>query len=161
MKAACVRCLKGKKMQATVKVLFVNQPKEGQRKGSIKGDDGNYYGVWPDKLSLFQKGQTYTFEYTEQTAQNGRTYKDFKRIIPGAPSTANGKPDETAVNIFVTGVIGRCFEGTGNMPGEAELTDMVKRLRKAWTAGMKPLPEDPPFPTGDEGVEQGNWEPEP
>jgi hypothetical protein len=137
-------------MQATIKVQFVNQPKEGQRKGSIKGDDGNYYGVWPDKLSLFQKGQTYTIEYTESTASSGKTYRDFKRIIPGAPSTGNGKTDDQGqCGMFIMGVMGRCFQGTGNMPDQTTLTNMVRHLRKAWAAGMTDLPEEPPFPTGD------------
>jgi hypothetical protein len=129
-------------MQATVQVKFVNQPREGKKMGTIKCEDGTIIGVWPNKLNLFQQGQTYTIEYE----QNG-DFKNFKRIIPGAPNTApsNGKSEDLGqCGMFIMGVMGRCFQGTSQLPDERVLTDIVRHLRKAWTNGMKDLPSDPP-----------------
>lgn len=50
---------------ATVTVAYVNPPKEGKRKGSIKDSAGVYYGVWTDKLSNFEPGETYEIDYRE------------------------------------------------------------------------------------------------
>jgi hypothetical protein len=126
-------------MQATIRIKYVNQPREGKKMGSIKGDDGTIIGVYPDKLNLFQQGQTYTVEYDE--GEGG--FKRLKRIVPGAPSTlANDNSHDKGADIFVTGVIGRCFQGTGNLPPYAEVRDMVQRLRLAWAEGMKDGPAD-------------------
>lgn len=132
-------------MQATIKVKYVNQPREGKKMGSVKADDGTVIGVYPDKLSLFQQGQTYTVEYDE--GDGG--FKRLKRIIPGAPSTVNGKTeDQGQCGMFVMGVIGRCFQGTSQLPDERTLIDMVRHLRKAWSGGMKDLPSNPPGTPG-------------
>lgn len=134
-------------MQATLRVKYVNQPREGKKMGSIKGEDGTTIGVFPDKLSLFQQGQTYTVEYDEMDSG----FKRFKRIIPGAPNTVSNGGHDKAVEIFVTGVIGRCFQGTGNLPDDKAMTHMVQTLRIAWTLGMKAgpgdaVPEEDPAP---------------
>jgi hypothetical protein len=131
-------------MQATIRIKYVNQPREGKKMGSIKGDDGTIIGVYPDKLSLFQQGQTYTVEYDE--GEGG--FKRLKRIIPGAPNTApntNGAPaGDKEAGMFVMAVLGKCFEGTAQLPDRAALTDMVRSLKKAWKDGMTDLPSDPP-----------------
>lgn len=49
---------------ATITVEYVNQPKPGKKMGSIKGSDGQYYGVWPNDLNQFRQGETVTIEYS-------------------------------------------------------------------------------------------------
>ncbi len=46
----------------TVKVQYVNQPKEGKRFGSIKAEDGTYYGCKPEMLSQLSRGGSYEIE---------------------------------------------------------------------------------------------------
>lgn len=61
---------------------------------------------------------------------------------PAAPPplarTATGIDKDAA--IFVTGVIGRCFHGTGAMPDEEFISSMVKHLRRAFLSGMNDAP---------------------
>ena len=132
-----------------ITVAYVNPPKGNARSGSIKDVNGIYYSVWPDKLDQFEVGGRCTIEYEEKQANNGNFYKTFNRIVHGegyaAPSTSNttnrvtsgaAKPDDTAIQIFVTGVIGRAHEGTGVVPSKEDVERMVRGLREGWKAGF-------------------------
>jgi hypothetical protein len=75
-----------------VTVQFVNDPKPGGKKGSIKTTDGAYYGVWADKLHEFKPGGVYEVEYDEsqfqgKTYRNINTSKGVKLIQEAAPKT--------------------------------------------------------------------------
>jgi hypothetical protein len=73
---------------ATVKVQYVNMPKEGKKKGSIRDSEGDYYGVWADKLHDFQAGETYEITFREN---NG--YRDVVAVKRApAPKVAEEKP---------------------------------------------------------------------
>ena len=127
----------------TVMVQYVNQPKEGKKQGSIKTDDGRYFGVWPEKLCLYTPGEFYEIEYDAQ-------YKTVKRIVtgPGASGSASSAPRANgqaqshspshtkSVEMFVMGVIGRTLQGTGDVPSAAVLTQWVRSLRLAWADGF-------------------------
>jgi len=63
---------------ATVTVAYVNPPKPGKKMGSIKDTNDEYYGVYPEKLSLFQKGGTYEIDYLVQG--------DFKKVRDVKPA---------------------------------------------------------------------------
>lgn len=63
---------------ATITVKYVNQPKPGKKMGSIKDTAGNIYGVYPEKLALFQQNGTFEIEYK----QNG----DFKQVVGVKPA---------------------------------------------------------------------------
>ena len=138
-----------------VTVAYVNPPKDGGKKGSIKDMHGRYFGVWPDKLALYQKGNTYEIEYDVEEYQ-GRTYRNVKRIINGAggthapsgrgaPTPAAGRGMDTkSVEMAVMGIIGRAFQGTGTIPDEAALTRMVRTIRKAWVNGFNDELSHPP-----------------
>lgn len=58
-------------------VKYVNPPKEGSKRGSIKTIDDEFYGVWPETMHVFEPGQTYDVEYSERTSE-GRTYRNVK-----------------------------------------------------------------------------------
>jgi hypothetical protein len=72
------------KMTMTVK--YVNQPKEGKTRGSIKGTDESFLGCPQNKLDLFAPGKTYDIEFTE----NGewKTVTSAKEIVADKPSPA-------------------------------------------------------------------------
>ena len=63
-------------------------------------------------------------------------------VQPPQPSV-----DETAVQIFVTGVIGRCFHGTGTLPSGEELRDMVYACQWAFKNGLKGPRQPAPTPS--------------
>jgi hypothetical protein len=83
----------------TMTVKYVNPPKAGKQRGSIKATDGQILGVFADKLHLFEPGSTYEIEYTE-TISNGVTYRNVKSATviaapadtptPPAPATFHG-----------------------------------------------------------------------
>src|SRR4029078_9058931 len=92
-----------------VEIAYVNPPKEGKKKGSIKTREGEYIGVWPDKLHLFKEGERYKIQYKQ--TQWG---KDFFAIVgskgvppPQAPSGGISKDEE----IFAVGTIQQCLHG--------------------------------------------------
>ena len=68
----------------TMTIAFVNPPKIGKGRGSIKGTDGTQLGCFADKLHLFDQGQTYDVEFTE-TVSNGVTYRNVKTATLIAP----------------------------------------------------------------------------
>ena len=49
----------------TVKIKYVNQPKDGKARGSIKGTNDEFFGVHVSKLTMFEVGMTYDVSYTE------------------------------------------------------------------------------------------------
>lgn len=129
---------------ANITVAFVNPPKAGQKKGSVKAEDGTYYGVWPDKLHQYVKGGHYTVEYDEQTGSDGRIWKTISRIVsngsgqaPARATDKGGAPSFTrSEEMFVMGIIGRALQGTGGLPDEDTLTAYVVAARAAWQRGM-------------------------
>ena len=63
----------------TVTVKYVNPPKDGKKRGTIKTTDDQFIGVWADKIHLFEVGKTYELEMTE-TESNGVTYRNVKTV---------------------------------------------------------------------------------
>lgn len=98
----------------TFTVDFVNDPKEGKKKGNIKCSDGAYLGLWPSDKHLFEKGKTYTAIVDEHEWQ-GKTYYTIKSpgkggavkeegaspAAPQAPSGASSSKDDTITRIAI------------------------------------------------------------
>lgn len=143
---------------ADIVVEYVNQPRGNSKKGSVKASDGNYYGVWPDKLAQYAKGGKYRVEYEAEEYQ-GKTYRTITKILQSATPASGGSLGQTRTSgggmtpeqMFVTGVIGRCFEGTGGLPDEVSLTTYIIALRGAWQNGFaaKLGPTTPVAPEGE------------
>jgi hypothetical protein len=74
----------------TMTVKYVNPPKPGKQRGSIKGTDDQILGVFADKMHLFEPGTTYEIEYTE-TASNGVTYRNVKSATTVAAPAATAE----------------------------------------------------------------------
>jgi hypothetical protein len=132
-------------MQESIVVQYVNQPKPGKKKGSIKSTAGKTYGVWPDKLDQFQPGGSYTVE-VEENQYNGQTYYGVKRII-GAPSNGNATPapspapytgrqtdEATAERIYVCGIVNAAvptLAAAGDLR-TGVLIEITNTAREAW-----------------------------
>jgi hypothetical protein len=84
----------------TMTVKYVNPPKAGKQRGSIKGTDEQILGVFADKLHLFEPGTTYEIEYTETTS-SGVTYRNVKSATAvAAPATAPSTGAPAAHNTY-------------------------------------------------------------
>lgn len=141
----------------TTKAVFVNPPKGTSKWCSIKGADGLYYNYEQGKFDP-AKGQSYTIEFDEKTRNDGSKWRPIKSL-KSAEQTGNsssgsvgftGGNQNTGMEIFVTGMIGRCFHGTGQLPGQPELTSMIRACKNAWINGMKNPPvqsDEPPIPS--------------
>lgn len=128
---------------ATVKAVFVNSPKNANSKWcSIKGEDKLYYNYEQGKFDPV-KGRTYVIEFDEKTRDDGSKWRPIKKLTlaeqsGGGTSYTGGVTGPTqSMEIFITGVIGRCFQGTATMPSEQELTSMVMFCKRAWVNGLK------------------------
>ena len=81
---------------ATIEVKYVNEPSEGKKTGSIKGANGELYGVFPEMLPNFTTGKVYEVEYGEREFK-GKMYRTIKRIMPrqfGAPAPVDSWKEE-------------------------------------------------------------------
>jgi hypothetical protein len=142
----------------TITVQYVNEPKPGKKMGSIKATDGRYFGVYPDKLGLYFKGQAATIEY-DASEVNGRTFYNVRRKVDAAngsssaspqPAASQGGTNQRSEEMFVMGFLNRFYDGAGSqgMTVEqlevADLTRLIRKLRLAWHDGFEggPLDED-------------------
>lgn len=139
-----------------VTIAYVNPPKPGAKKGSIKTQDGRYFSVWPDKLGGFSKGMSCTIDYDISTTDDGRQFYNLKNAFsalgvpiggPMAPSANKGGtpgPNTKSEEMFVMGVMGRCHQGTGKLPDAAILAQEAENLLLAWRKAFAPKPVAPP-----------------
>lgn len=82
-------------MPSTTKTIkYVNEPKEGKNRGSIKATDETFLGVPQGLLHLFQPGKTYDIDYTEKgewkTVTGASEVRSEPRVVASnaAPATA-------------------------------------------------------------------------
>jgi hypothetical protein len=91
-------------LNGTITVKYVNPPKAGKKRGSVKTDDDQLYGVWPELMDLFQPGGVYDIVF-EETVSNGETYRNIKKaklaparypakVGQAASGFASGLPDD-------------------------------------------------------------------
>lgn len=156
-------------MQAQVTVTYVNHPAPGKKMGNIKTNELGTVFVWPNKLADFHGPGNYLIEYSEtppsQPGQN--PFRKYESMLanPQQPAVQQPPPpqpyqqprpapltyerDEPAhtqsCSIFVTGVIGRCLQGTGTFPDAHTLRSMIYNAKVAWETEMegKQAPQDP------------------
>lgn len=84
--------------KATIKVQYVNQPKNPKGPGSVKTADGVYYKVWKDLLPKFPGPGTYEVEYDTED-YNGKPQHTVRSVIAASTSTTtNGNTASTNGN---------------------------------------------------------------
>jgi hypothetical protein len=142
--------------------MYVNQPKQGQRYGSVKFDNGMYVGVAPQDLGRFQRGQDYTLEVSQRQGRDGRTFYDLVHIVSGGQQplpvqqTAQQTYQQTAQRqspprssggvsgvsndmlIFVTGVVGRSM-GSGKF-GLSDIASLTAAAKDAFETELMGKP---------------------
>jgi hypothetical protein len=136
--------------QTLIHVAFVNAPRPGDKKGSLKTKDGVYYGVWADQWSRIEgqveEGGTYEIEYDEsefkgKTYRNIKTEKGIKTILaPGfaeAQAKSNGvykystNPTD-AERMFVCSILNAYVAAGKVMLNPTEIEHAVNMLRSVW-----------------------------
>jgi hypothetical protein len=128
----------------TMTVRYVNPPKLGKQRGSIKGIDDQILGVFADKMHLFEPGQTYEIEYTE-TASNGVTYRNVKSatavatppaVTEAAPAAAYNRHRETsptdAKRMFVCANLSALIRAGEVKNDKASLWNATQLLCSLW-----------------------------
>lgn len=80
---------------AAIEVKYVNPPKDGKQSGTVKATDGQLYGVWPDKLGLFQPGRRYKIEFVERDYK-GKTYRSITKGYPEPSPSATPQNNTTS-----------------------------------------------------------------
>lgn len=132
---------------ANVTVRYVNPPKEGYTNGSIKTTEDEYISVAPDKLHLFEPGNSYRILY--MTGKNGRS-KIFQSLAgvdePQRPiSKPNGVTRPTGSSndqaIFICACVPKYIEGLGQAgigyPSRADIARWVSDTKFGYEDGMK------------------------
>lgn len=76
----------------TIAVKYVNAPKEGKQRGSIKGTNNEFFGVPANKLSQFEPGMTYDIRYTQdgewRTVVSGTLIEPERKAEPARKTAA-------------------------------------------------------------------------
>jgi hypothetical protein len=96
----------------TIQVQYVNPPKPGGKKGTIKTTDGKLFGVWANKLSEFKVNETYAVEYAEEEWR-GQTYRTITKVanrtVSPSPQPSRNSHRETsptdAERMFVSSLL--------------------------------------------------------
>ena len=136
---------------ATVNVRFVNQPSEGKKKGTIKTNDDQIFGVWPDKLAEFQAGGTYEIEYEENDFK-GKTYRTVKSVKAASVTSGNGGAKQIqretsgkdAERIFVCGIINNAVRAGKLSPDDTEaMVHVIRSSRSVWSQTFGMSDEEP------------------
>lgn len=131
---------------ATITVKYVNPAKPGKKQGSVKTPDGQYYGVWADKVASFQQNTIYEVEYEERAGQDGTTWRTIKSFTEkgkaqsgyNGPRRSGNTYRETSVKdaerIFVCGAINAGLSSGRLEFTQTALIETVNILRDVWDA---------------------------
>ena len=120
--------------EAEITCQFINHPKEGKRRGSIKSSEGKYY--WADGATLkrFSVGEVCTIEYDSKPRDGGGEWLTIKRKVstssaPPVPQMRNLTNPKDSEQIFVTAVLKGM---TGPQDSQATLVAKINMLRQAY-----------------------------
>jgi hypothetical protein len=135
-------------LDARITVQYVNPPKAGKKRGTIKDSDGNIYGVFPDKISLFQPGGTYDVEIREShvgdeifrnitdgvlcAPRKGSTMIPSTNTAPQVPGFGNGSGTSKDEQLFVLAILKSLIEAGEIHADQGELVNAVQTLRDVW-----------------------------
>lgn len=127
---------------AAIQVAYVNQPREGKTKGSIKTDQGIFYEVSPNQLGLFRPGATYEIEFSERN-WNGKTYRTVNKCRPqDKPAAVRSEPSPVAPGDdkefeFVARVLSASIHACAVEYTQKGLADAARMLRNVYREAMR------------------------
>ena len=134
-------------LDKTITVKYVNPPSPPKKRGTIKTTTDEVYGVFPDKMGLFQVGDTYDIEFKEQ-AFNGTVLCNITDVRPAektttaavaavpqhAPSTATYRPTapEDAERMFVCATLTALIKAGEVKNDKEQLWHATRTLANIW-----------------------------
>lgn len=136
----------------TITVKYLNTPKEGKKRGSIKTTENDFFGIWPNQIALFEVGKTYDIEVEEK---NGFTnVKSVKLVASAEPAPGVLKPAGNGYNnyremsakdaegSFVCATLGALIRAGEVKNDKAQLWATTNMLRALWlhTFGQPAVP---------------------
>lgn len=127
---------------AAINVAYVNQPKEGKTKGSIKTNEGEYYEVFPNQLGLFRPGAAYEIEFSERN-WNGKTYRTVNKCRPqDRPAAVRSEPSQSAPSDeqefeFVARVLSASIQACAVDYTQKGLADAARMIRNVYRDAMQ------------------------
>lgn len=143
-------------MAIEITVQEVRQPAAGKRTGIVADTTGKWWLVWPNMLSQFRPGGTYSIDDYSTSEFKGKTYYTVKAASPSAApprpvSVVTNAPNSAYDNarrldIFVCGAFNNLMANPNVSPNDMTMMDMVDVLHKlkgAWNGvfGPSPLPQ--------------------
>lgn len=137
-----------------IQIQKIYPPKQAGWSASIKGADGNYYGVKEIVAHGLSEGQTISADIRTKEV-NGKVYRDIIKIndagsaalsgparatTPSSPAGKYGAQDDaTAERIFVCGVVNavapKIYEKLGTIDSE-KLSALVQVARSTWVSTL-------------------------
>lgn len=128
---------------AVVQVAFVNQPKQGKSKGSIKTNEGEFFEVWPNQLGLFRPGASYEIDFAERT-WNGRVYRTVAKCRPqDRPAVVRATEQDLAAGgnneelEFVARVLSASIQACAVEYTQQGLAEAARMLRNVYREAMR------------------------
>lgn len=134
-------------MQADITVAYVNYPKPGKKRGSVKDTNNVVYGAFADTLSQLKQGGVYRIEYSEDDFNNQK-WKTIRgvQMLQAPPPQAQGSQQpnrgggntyrETSAKdserMYVT-ALARAFIQSGQIAANVKaVVDLTNALREAY-----------------------------
>lgn len=130
---------------AEITVAYVNPPKPGKKSGSVKSTDGVSYWGPPAALAQYDVGETYMIQYeTNEAGFNNlvtaKSHTPKQGMDPQAPPPRTQSSSHTkSVEMATMGFLGRCYQGTGNVPSAETLEVQMRSFIVAWTRAFNDL----------------------
>jgi hypothetical protein len=152
-----------------ITVAGMEWPKAGKKMGAIIDSTGKRWGVWPDKMSLFQKFQAYDVTY-ESHEFKGQTYYTIKTVMPidpipggngmqaavqnnsapyagprSAPVPQAAIPNfdqQRRMDIFVCGSFNNIMANPTVNPFEVDHVKLINDLKRVWKVTLGPQPQE-------------------
>lgn len=138
----------------TITVTSVEWPAAGKKMGAVIDNEGQRWGVWPDKLPGYQQFRTYEIAY-KSNDYKGKTYYTIETakplngtgtvtglIVPKAvPRQEESFDDKRRMDIFVCGAFNNLLSNSNIDPtkmSNADLVALVRGLKQVWTLTLGP-----------------------
>ena len=122
---------------ATINVKYVNPPKEGKSRWTIKTSDGVLYGLSGTLANQMKAGNSYQVTYKESEFR-GQMYKTIESVqqATGSAPSHGGTDDKTAERIFVCGAVNATLSNPQVSPHmvTADAVALVNLWRDVWKA---------------------------
>jgi hypothetical protein len=140
-------------MQETLTPKYIDEPTKGYKSWRVKDERGRQYYAAPGVAAQLRVGEASNVEVEEEASKDGqKTWNIIKRVLVGLQPETKVEPQKPQADkeegMFVMAVMGKLFEGTGALPDQDVITNMIVALRNSWRQSLNAkaeLNDDVPF----------------